>query len=187
MKTTKILLLTILFSIFACSVFKIEKPETNHIIIIDDDNNLLNKKILSCLRMYENLEKYSNEYNIPRHIFYNIAFLETRYHGPFDWGYKHNLGSYAGALGPMQIMPSTAKLIHKESISKTKLKNDIEFNVRTSAMVLRVLHDKYNDWGKVCGAYNTGRPILNKYSKYCTSNKKYWNNWYYWEEFTSTF
>jgi len=187
MKTTKITLIIIILSIISCSVFKMEKPKTNYIVNIEDGKDILSEKQLSCLKMYESLEKYSVEYDIPRYIFYNIAFIETRYHGPFDWKYKHNLGSYAGALGPMQIMPSTAKLIHGEKVSKDKLRNDIDFNVKTSAMVLKVLYIKYEDWGKVCGAYNTGRPIINKYSKFCTSNKKYWNNWYYWEEFTSTF
>lgn len=176
---TKNILLTIAISIlviFSCSIFKMKKPETNHVIYLTDYSNLSDDS-LPCLKMYEVIEKYSNEYSIPKHIIYNIAFIETKYHGPFDWGYKHNLGSYAGALGPMQIMPSTAKLIHKKQISKKVLKNDIEFNVRTSAILLKKLYDTYQDWGKVCGAYNTGRPIINRYSKFCTSNIDYWNNW----------
>jgi len=183
MKTNIILLLTILFSIFACSVFKIEKPITNHVIEIDD-SSILSMDSLVPIKMFKTLEKYSQEYSIPRHIIYNIAFLETRYHGPFDWNYKHNLGSYAGALGPMQVMPSTANFIHGKKVSKIQLRNDIEFNVKTSAMVIEVLYKKYHNWGKVCGAYNTGRPIINKYSVFCTSNKEYWNNWYYWSILT---
>lgn len=178
MKTKKyILLLTIVFiTIFSCSIFKIKEHETNHVIYLDENDRMFNNS-LPCVKMYEVLEKYSNEYSIPKHIIYNIAFIETRYQGPFDWNYKHNLGSYAGALGPMQIMPSTAKLIHKRKIPKNELKNDIELNVKTSAILLNKLYSTYNDWGKVCGAYNTGRPIINKYSKFCTSNLEYWKNW----------
>lgn len=131
----------------------------------------------TCLIMYETIEKYADQYNIPKHIIYNIAYLETKYKGPYDTLYKHNLGSSAGALGPMQVMPSTANLIHKKKVSKVILRNDIDFNVQTSAKLLSILWEKYQNWNKVCGAYNTGRPIVNKYAKFCTSNIVYWEKW----------
>lgn len=178
MKTKKIILLTFIsvITILSCSIFTLKKPETNHVIYLTEYDQITQDS-LPCVKMYEVIEKYSDQYLIPKHIIYNIAFIETRYHGPFDWTYKHNLGSYAGALGPMQVMPSTAKLIHNKSISKKILKNDIDFNVKTSAILLSKLYDNYKDWGKVCGAYNTGRPVINKYSKFCTSNLEYWKNW----------
>ncbi len=129
------------------------------------------------LEMYENLEKYSNEYDIPKHVFYNIAYLETRYRGPFDWNYNPYLVSSAGALGPMQIMPSTADLICKENTSNKKLKTDIELNISISAKLLRKLYDKYGDWEIVCGCYNTGKPIINEYAHFCATNKNYQKNW----------
>jgi soluble lytic murein transglycosylase-like protein len=129
------------------------------------------------LEMYENLEKYSNEYDIPKHVFYNIAYLETRYRGPFDWDYNPYLVSSAGALGPMQIMPSTADLICKENTSNKKLKTDIELNISISAKLLRKLYDKYGDWEIVCGCYNTGKPIINEYAHFCATNKNYQKNW----------
>ena len=129
------------------------------------------------LEMYENLEKYSNEYDIPKHVFYNIAYLETRYRGPFDCNYNPYLVSSAGALGPMQIMPSTADLICKENTSNKKLKTDIELNISISAKLLRKLYDKYGDWEIVCGCYNTGKPIINEYAHFCATNKNYQKNW----------
>lgn len=129
------------------------------------------------IEMYENLEKYSDEYDIPKYVFYNIAFLETGYKGPFDWGYKPDKTSSAGALGPMQIMPSTANSICKEKIPLSKIKNDIQFNIETSAKLLRKLHNKYGDWKIVCGCYNTGKPIVNSYAVFCSTNKNYRNNW----------
>jgi len=133
----------------------------------------------NSLSMYDNLEKYSEMYEIPKYIFYNIAFLETTYRGPFDWSYNPSRTSCVGALGPMQVMPSTAKLIHKKPISNETLKNDIEFNIRTSAILLNKLYKKYKDWSIVCGCYNTGKPIVNGYARFCTSNKDYQKNWVY--------
>jgi soluble lytic murein transglycosylase-like protein len=123
------------------------------------------------------MEKYSEEYQIPKHIFYNVAYLESRYKGPYDSNYKHNLSSKAGALGPMQIMPSTAKFIYGKIVPKNKLKNDFEFNVELSAKLLNYLYQKYNDWSLVCGCYNTGRPIINKYAKFCVNKLNYQENW----------
>lgn len=127
--------------------------------------------------MYENIEKYSNKYRIPKYIAYNISFLETRYQGPFHWKYNPSQTSCAGALGPMQIMPGTAKLIQKFSVPHSALKNDIRLNVEISMKLLRKLYNKYHDWAIVCGCYNTGKPIVNDYARYCINNFDYQNKW----------
>ncbi len=117
------------------------------------------------VQMYYYIKKYSKQYSIPEEYAFSLAYQETRYRGPFDSLYKHNQTSPAGALGPMQIMPATAKLICGEVVPKTKLKNDIQLNVLISMKLLRRLHDRYKKWGLVFGAYNTGRPCVNKYAK----------------------
>lgn len=133
----------------------------------------------TSLKMYELIEKYSDEYDIPKYVAYNVAFLETRYQGPFHWNYKPAQTSFAGAVGPMQIMPSTAKFINKESVSTNVLRTNIELNIKTSMKLLRHLHDRYGDWDVVCGCYNTGRPIVNGYGKFCATNVNYQKNWIY--------
>jgi soluble lytic murein transglycosylase-like protein len=130
------------------------------------------------LKMYYLVERYSEEYNIPKHIAYNIAYRETRYKGPFDWSYDPELTSYAGAVGPMQIMPSTANFIHNRKIDKEKLRTDLDLNIMTSMKLLRHLKDRYKSWDLVCGYYNTGKPIINEYARYCSSNKDYTSKWY---------
>lgn len=131
----------------------------------------------NCLKMYYFIEKYSDEYKIPKHIAYNIAYKETRYLGPFHWSYKHAQTSVVGALGPMQIMPSTSKFINKESVHLNKLKTDIEYNVRTSMKLLNYLHKKYKRWDLVCGVYNTGKVLVNDYAMYCSNTKEYKDKW----------
>jgi soluble lytic murein transglycosylase-like protein len=131
----------------------------------------------AALQMFNAIEKYATEFDIPKHIMFNIAFKESRYMGPLHIEYMGNLGSTAGALGPMQIMVGTANSMRKTKVSPHKLKNDIDFNVQTSAMLLRYLFDKYNDWKLVCGAYNTGRPLVNAYAIFCEGNKDYQSNW----------
>ena len=38
-------------------------------------------------------------------------------------------------------------------------------------------YSKYKDWGRACGVYNTGKPIINSYAKYCRDNSKYNSKW----------
>ena len=131
------------------------------------------------LKMYELIDHYSNIYEIPKHIAFNVAYLETRYKGPFDWKYKPSQTSCAGAVGPMQIMPATANFVHRQKISKGNLKNDIELNIKTSMKLLHQLYNRYGNWKIVCGCYNTGRPIVNGYASFCVNNKNYQKNWVY--------
>jgi soluble lytic murein transglycosylase-like protein len=129
------------------------------------------------LQTYYLIEKYSEEYSIPKYIAYNVAFLETTYQGPFDWNYNPFLVSSAGAVGPMQVMVKTAEYINKEETTKTELKNSLDLNISTSMKLLKKLHDKYKDWGLTCGYYNTGYPRVNDYASFCISNKDYTKNW----------
>lgn len=181
MKPQKILL-TVLFSIativLLCSLeVKPDVEDKNSEVVEFGHTGDINKP--TSMVMYENLEKYSKEYDIPKYIIYNIAFLETRYEGPFDWTYDPARTSCVGAVGPMQIMPSTANSIHKTSVPVSKLKTDVEFNIVTSVKLLRKLYNKYGNWGLVCGCYNTGKPIINGYARFCESNKNYQKNWVY--------
>jgi hypothetical protein len=128
-----------------------------------------------CLQMYFSIEKFAEQYNIPKRFAYGIAFAETRYEGPFDWDYQHTQTSFAGAIGPMQIMPSTAKMMWPgSSITNKKLMNDIQFNVETSMKLLRRLYDKYGNWKTVFGCYNTGRPCVNGYAERVYAHQPNW-------------
>jgi soluble lytic murein transglycosylase-like protein len=170
---TSTFLLSMLIIICSFTIFKYNDFDCDIISSISDKNN----DMTNSMMMYENIEKYSQEYDIPKYILYNIAYLETTYQGPFDWKYNHRRESSVGALGPMQIMPTTANEIHKNKISTNKLKNDIGFNVKTSAIMLNKLYVKYKNWEIVCGYYNTGRPIINQYATFCVDNRSYKNKW----------
>jgi hypothetical protein len=129
----------------------------------------------SCIRMYFSIEKFAEKYKIPKRFAYGIAFAETRYEGPFDWDYRHIQTSLVGAIGPMQIMPSTAKLVWpNRKITNRQLMTDIQFNVETSMKLLRILYDKYGDWKIVFGCYNTGKPLINGYAEKVYSHKLNW-------------
>jgi soluble lytic murein transglycosylase-like protein len=177
---TKNLILTSLFTISLLIVltslgsFKTTIQFKKEVELFKSNNEIVSP---IPMYMYENIEKYSTEYNIPKYIAYNISYLETRYQGPFHWGYNPSQISCVGALGPMQIMPGTAKLIQKRRVPNEILKNDIRLNIEISMKLLRKLYNKYHDWGIVCGCYNTGRPMINDYARYCVKNHDYQNKW----------
>lgn len=117
-----------------------------------------------CLRMYHYIELYADSFDIPKQYAYGVANAETGYTGPLHWKYNHKQTSPAGAVGPMQIMPSTARWINKDNVSTDRLRSDIEYNVMTSMKLLRYLYDKNGNWLLSFGEYNTGKPCINKYA-----------------------
>jgi len=78
------------------------------------------------LQMYESIEHWSDSFNIPKHIAYNVAYLETRYQGPFHFNYNPYQKSYAGAVGPMQIITRWARPYVRGRITEKELKTNID-------------------------------------------------------------
>jgi soluble lytic murein transglycosylase-like protein len=161
----KILNLALIASIaaVACTSFYPERTISERLA----ETGIMVSDSIPSMKMYNSIMKYSKEYDIPQEYAFALAYQESRYKGPVDTTYRHTLKSKAGALGPMQIMYNTAKLyIHKDEVlSKKLLKTDIDLNVMLSMRILRDLKDTYGTWGKAFGAYNTGKPIVNNYSR----------------------
>ncbi len=128
----------------------------------------------ACMQMYNYIKQYADTFDIPLRYAFGVAKVETGYLGPFHWNYNHAQGSSAGALGPMQIMLPTARSNNHDNVSRERLRNDIEYNVRTSMKVLRKLYNKYGNWKVVFGCYNTGRPCINGYAERVYNHKINW-------------
>ena len=133
-------------------------------------------KLNPAQRLYASIMTYAKQYEIPLHIVFNVARIETGYRGPFHDNYNHKQTSKAGALGPMQIMPQYASAYAGFKVKKPVLKDSIELNVQISMKMLREWYNRYNDWGKATGAYNTGRPIINSYARNAMK-KNYIDHW----------
>jgi soluble lytic murein transglycosylase-like protein len=148
---------------FAVTTVTVTEPEieaTQEVRIPDS----IDQGSLPCLQMYRYIKAYADTFNIPMRYAFGIANAETSYQGPFHWNYNHAQSSGAGAEGPMQVLLSTAHYINKDNVSREYLRNNIEYNVKTSMKLLRKLHNRYHDW-KICfGYYNTGYPRINDYA-----------------------
>ena len=133
-------------------------------------------KLNSAQRLYASIMTYAKQYNVPLHVAFNVARIETGYKGPFHDGYNHKQTSSAGALGAMQIMPQYASHYAGFKVKKPVLKDSIELNVKISMKMLSEWYSRYNDWGKAAGAYNTGRPVINNYARNAIK-KNYIDHW----------
>lgn len=117
------------------------------------------------MQMHHALIKYAKEYCVPIEFAFAVAYEETRYTGYNHTTYNNKMISSAGAIGPMQIMLSTARGVwNNRKISKHML-YDIDFNIKTSMKYINSLYLIYYDWGYVFGHYNTGKKIKTKYSR----------------------
>jgi membrane-bound lytic murein transglycosylase D len=85
-----------------------------------------------------------------------LAVIESNLHS--------GMASWAGAVGPWQLMPDEAKR-YGLIISKTKTKDertDFIKSTEVASKILKELYKEYNDWLLVVAAYNCGCGSLNK-------------------------
>jgi hypothetical protein len=129
------------------------------------------------LQMFESIEHWSDSFNVPKYIAYNVAYLETGYRGPFDFNYNPYLTSSAGAVGPMQIITHWAHPYAGHHLTDRELKTNIDLNVKISMKMLKSWYNIYHDWTLAAGAYNSGQPIRNDYALYVSSNRDYKSKW----------
>lgn len=108
--------------------------------------------------------RYSEEYGLEEELVFAVIRSESN----FD----KNAVSRAGAVGLMQIMPSTALFIWK-SMGETDTPNLTlpENNIAAGTWYLKYLSEKFSDLDTLLAAYNAGEGIVRKWlneSEYST-------------------
>ena len=100
---------------------------------------------ISFPKKYQQIIKtYSKEFNLPASLVASIIKAESNF--------KEDAMSDAGAIGLMQIMPSTAKWICKNDLD---LKNPMH-NIKIGCMYLNYLKTQFLDLNAILAAYNAG-------------------------------
>jgi soluble lytic murein transglycosylase-like protein len=96
------------------------------------------------------LRDAAGKYALPAAFVESVAKVES--------GMKNNAVSPKGAIGVMQLMPGTAKMLAADP-------NDPEQNIDVGTRLLRELLIKYNgDVAKALAAYNAGSGAVDKYN-----------------------
>ena len=110
--------------------------------------------------LYEELvDAYSKEFSVPQNIIYAVMRVES----VFD----PDALSYAGAMGLMQLVPSTFEWLCTftgENADPVRL-YDPETSIKYGTMFLSRLYKQYGDWTLVHAAYNAGQGNVNKWLK----------------------
>ena len=121
------------------------------------------EKDLYDIEYSEYVQKYSEEYGVDCDIIYAVIKCESNF--------NPNAKSSAGAMGLMQMMPSTFKDVQSrlgEELEDDAL-YDPETSIKYGTYYLKHLYDAFGDWDLVFAAYNAGRGNVSKWLK----NEKY--------------
>jgi len=102
------------------------------------------------IKYREVIEKYSEKYNVEASLIASVVNVES--------GYKNNKTSSKGAIGLMQILPSTAEWIANklgEEYEEDKL-FESDCNIRYGSYYLSYLINYFGDENLAICAYNAG-------------------------------
>jgi len=108
-------------------------------------------------------------YNLPKELKY-LAVIESRLHtGAVSW---------AGAVGPWQLMPATARILGLKVNRKTDERTNYIKSTHAAAKYLNDLYDQFGDWLLVIAAYNGGAGnVLKAIRK--SGSRNFWDLQYY--------
>lgn len=111
---------------------------------------------------YEYIDKYSEEYDIPEELIYAVIKVESN----FD----PNANSSVGAMGLMQMMPTTFQWLTGEEHLRENLPTeslyDPDTSIRYGTYYLRYLYKKFNcNVDTTLAAYNGGEGNVAKWLK----------------------
>jgi membrane-bound lytic murein transglycosylase D len=121
-------------------------------------------------RPYFNLiDGILNQYGLPSQLKY-LAVIESNL--------KPTALSWAGAVGPWQLMPATARLLGLKVNKKVDERKNYYKSTRAAAIYLRDLYSELGDWLLVIAAYNGGTGNVYKAAKKSHS-MDFWNLQYY--------
>ena len=127
-------------------------------------------------RLHDAIVLFADSFNVPLHVAFNMAYLETTYRGPLDSTYNHRKTSRCGAVGAMQIMPKYASYHAGFPVNKQELRDSIELNVHISMKIMAANYAKTKSWVKSAGKYHTGKPCVDTYAKKAVV-KNYQSKW----------
>lgn len=110
---------------------------------------------LCPIKYFKTIKKYSSMYNLEPSLVCSVINVESRY--------NPNSVSKAGAIGLMQLLPTTANDIAiKLNISDYDL-YDIDTNIHFGCYYLRYLFNLYGNQKMTLVAYNAGLGTLNSW------------------------
>lgn len=109
------------------------------------------------------------KYGLPAELKY-LAVIESKL--------KRNAVSWAGAVGPWQLMPGTARVLGLKVTRSRDERMDYYKSTHAAAKYLRDLYREFGDWLLVLAAYNGGPANVYKAIRK-SGSRNFWNLQYY--------
>ena len=97
------------------------------------------------------VETYAQQYGVPESLVYAVIHTES--------GFDSGAVSPVGAVGLMQLMPSTFEWLTDDMLFEhleSGMLHDPETNIKYGTYCLSYLYDRYGDWELALAAYNGG-------------------------------
>ncbi|RYZ52590.1 MAG: hypothetical protein EOP49_09170, partial [Sphingobacteriales bacterium] len=111
------------------------------------------------------IDNVLEKHDIPKELKY-LAVIES--------ALNHNAISRVGAVGPWQMMASTARMMGLKVSGKKDERTDIYKSTNAAAKYLTYLYSQLNDWLLVVAAYNSGpTPVQRAIKK--TGSTNFWD------------
>lgn len=104
--------------------------------------------------------------------------VELKYLSVIESDLKSSAVSWAGAVGPWQFMPETARDYGLTVSKKRDDRRDYKKSTQAAAKYLSDLYDIYNDWLLVVAAYNCGAGNVNSAIRK-SGSRNFWEMQYY--------
>jgi soluble lytic murein transglycosylase len=121
----------------------------------------ITQKIVFKTKFNDLFDKYSNKYKVDKALLFSLAKAES--------GFNENTISKVGAIGVMQLLPSTAKYVN--DLYKLNIYNndrdlyDPNININLATIYVNYLFNKFSDYKNVICAYNAGETVVRSWLK----------------------
>ena len=109
-------------------------------------------------------EEILNSYDMP---------IELKYLSIIESGLNPFAGSHAGAIGPWQFMPATARIFDLRMNNSIDERRSILKSTHAACTYLKQMHNQYDDWLVALAAYNCGPGNVRKAMRY-SGKKDFW-------------
>jgi len=116
------------------------------------------------------MEQVLLQHGIPKEMKY-LAVIESHLNS--------RITSWAGAVGPWQFMPATARSYGLVVNRSRDERTDYFKSTHAAARMLTVLYSEFNDWLLVVAAYNGGPGNVQKAIRKSGGSKDFWTLQYY--------
>ncbi len=131
-------------------------------------------------RMYEDMKVWGTPYfTLYERILAQWGIPgQLKYLSVIESSLQSNIVSWAGAVGPWQIMPATARRFGLYVGRGYDERTDFYKSTQAAARYLKELHDEFGDWLLVIAAYNVGEGGVRNAIRKSGSND-FWTLQYY--------